>query len=255
MERMILGARGGLTATALCLSLWAQPLWALQKNQPEMLEYRVHYGLIHAGTAKMRYTPVAEGKGYGLNITVRDSTILIDLHNHYTMQGQHKPQAFTSSSYHAVQQENDYRADKVVVFDSTRKHMRYTNRRDASDAVAPQRWDGKMRDVFSQLYAMRLEGLAPLKKTRRVQVMGVKRPFTLVQGAAVAVPKTSNQWHILLQAEEDGKLSRDSWRITVREEADKTLTPIKIQAQTRFGTFSAVLKEPARDTTMKDRPR
>jgi Protein of unknown function (DUF3108) len=241
MKKYFAPLGGGLAATAV----WAVigvPVWALSLNAPETLSYRVHYGLINAGTATMTYTP--SGAGYGLNIGVRDSTILIDLNNQYSMQGTHKPQPFTSSSYHAVQKENDYRADKVVVFDAARKQLRYTNRRDANDTVAPQKWDGRMRDVFSQLYAMRREGLAPLKQARRVPVMGVKRPFTLVQSVAVAVPNTTNQWHVLLQAEENGKLSRDTWRITLREEADKTITPIKIQAQTRFGTFSAVLKEP-----------
>ena len=237
---------GGLTATIMASTLLAAPVWALQKTAPEMLEYRVHYGLITAGTAKMAYTPSTDAKSYALTITVRDSTVLIDLNNRYTMQGKHTPQAFTSSSYHAVQKENSYRADKVVVFDSARKQMRYTNRRDANDKAPPQKWNGRTRDVFSQLYAMRLEGLAPLKSTRRIEVMGVKKPFTLVQSAATAVPKTTNQWQVLLQEEENGKLSKETWRITVREEADKTLTPIKIQAQTRFGTFSAVLKEPTK---------
>jgi Protein of unknown function (DUF3108) len=241
MKKFFAPLYGGLAATAMAVAV-STSAWAFSLNTPESLTYRVHYGLIHAGNATMTYVPSA--KGYTLNIGVRDSTVLIDLNNRYTMQGTHKPQPFTSSSYHAVQKENDYRADKVVVFDAGRKHMRYTNRRDANDTVAPQKWDGKMRDVFAQLYAMRTEGLAPLKKARRVAVMGVKEPFTLVQSAAVAVPNTTNQWQVKLQAEEDGKLSRDTWRITVREEADKSLTPVKIQAQTRFGTFSAALKEP-----------
>lgn len=240
----IIALRGCLAATLLGGALLALPALALNKTQPEVLEYRVHYGLINAGTAKMVYTPSSDAKRYTLEITVRDSTVLIDLNNRYSMQGTHTPQVFTSSSYHALQKENNYRADKVVVFDTARKQMRYTNRRDANDKVAPQTWDGRTRDVFAQLYAMRLEGIAPLKTARRVQVMGVKRPFTLVQSAAVAVSKTNNQWQVQLQAEENGKLSKDTWRITVREETDKTLTPIKILAQTRFGTFAAALKEP-----------
>lgn len=243
MKRNFAAVRGGLMVTALMLASAVHPIWAFDKTKPEVLEYRVYYGLISAGNARMVYTPNPNGKSYALDVGVKDSTFLIDLENRYSMLGNHAAQPFTSATYHAMQHENDYRADKVLVFDKTKKHMRYTNRRDASDVVASLPWNGRTRDVFSQLYAMRLEGLSPLKTPRRIAVMGVKRPFTLVQSAAKPVEGEKGLWQVVLQAEEEGKLSRDSWRIAVREEADKTLTPIKIQAQTRFGTFSAALKQ------------
>lgn len=233
-----------LFATLLLAMGGAFSAQAWQLSQTEVLNYRVTWGPLTMGKASLAYSP--NSQGYGLEIRLKDSSSLINLQSLYTVQGRHVPKPFTSGLYHARQQENDYRADKVVTFDGAKRRITYTNNLDASDQAASTPWDGQLRDVFSQLYAMRRQTLAAYSKLQELQVMGTKRPFTLVQGAAQSFPQAKNerpQARITLRSrKEDGRLAKDVWQITLREELDGTLTPIVVQAQTRFGTFVATLK-------------
>lgn len=223
---------------------WATPVQAWQLSQTEVLNYRVTWGPLTMGKASLAYSP--NGQGYGLDVRLKDSSSLLDLQSRYTVQGRHMPKPFTSGLYHARQQENDYRADKVVTFDGTKRQITYTNNLDASDKAAPTAWNGQLRDVFSQLYAMRRQTLAAYSKPQELQVMGTKRPFMLVQSAAQILPQAKNERPrarvTLRSRKDDGSLAKDVWQITLREELDGTLTPVVVQAQTRFGTFVATLK-------------
>jgi hypothetical protein len=227
------------------------PAYAFNPSATEVLSYRISYGPLNAGKATLTYYPTSGTVPYSIEVAVKDSTSLIDFSSRYFMQGRHTPQPFTSATYHARQQENDYRADKLVVFDGNKKQITYTNNRDASDKAPPVKWDGQLRDVFSQLYALRLGGMAPLMRGQELNVMGTKRPFTLLQMAPIKVasaehknaPKARPQWRlVLVEREENGSLGKERWIITVREETDKTLTPLRIEAQTKFGTFTAALR-------------
>lgn len=233
---------------ALWIGVVTAPL-AFQLSQTEVLNYRVAWGPITVGKASLAYTPPTSARGdYGIQVLLNDSSNLVNLNSSYQMAGRHSPRPFTSARYHAQQQENDYRADKVVVFNSAARTITYTNQRDASDTTPPITWDGRLRDVFSQLYAMRIGGLAVLQPGQELSVMGTKRPFTLVQSALVALPIAKGKaplYRVVLRTrKEDGSLHRDRWQITLRQEADGTLTPIVIEAGTRFGTFTATLRGP-----------
>lgn len=217
---------------------------AWQLSQTEVLNYRVTWGPLTMGKASLAYSPTAQG--YALEIRLKDSSSLINLQSLYTVQGGHVPQPFTSRRYHAQQQENDYRADKVVEFNGTTRRISYINTLDANDKAPPVVWDGKLRDVFSQLYAMRRQPLSAYAKPQELQVMGTKRPFTLLQGAAQPLPQAKGERPrarvTLRNRKEDGSLAKDVWQVTLREEADGLLTPVVVQAQTKFGTFTARLK-------------
>ena len=221
--------------------------FAWQPNQPETLNYRVYWGPLNVGKATLAYHAVSGSAPYSITVAMKDSTALVDFDSRWSITGTHASKPFIPQRYHALQKENDYRADKMVVFDAAKKTISYTNARDANDKIPPLAWDGTRRDVFSQLYHLRLGGLAPLKHGQEVKVMGTKRPITLVQMAPTALPKAKSAdaqlWRIpLFYREEGGKIGKERWQITVREEADQSLTPVKLEAQTKFGVFSAVLK-------------
>ena len=236
----------GIVATVAGIVLPALAL-AWQPSQAETLNYRVYWGPLTVGKATLAYHTVSGSAPYSLSVVMKDSTALVDFNSRWSITGTHAPKLFTPHRYHALQKENDYRADKTVMFDAATKTIGYTNARDANDKVAPLAWDGTMRDVFSQLYALRLGGMAPLKQGQEMQVMGTKRPFTLVQMAPTALPKAKSTdaqlWRVpLFYREEGSKIGKERWQITVREEADGSLLPVRLEAQTKFGVFSAVLK-------------
>lgn len=235
------------TVVALISLSFALPVWAWQPTQAETLAYKVSWGPLQVGKAWLTYSPPPQAGGaYTIQVAMKDNTALIDMDSRWTVLGTHSPAPFTPQSYHAVQKENEYRADKWVVFDAAKKEMRYTNVRNKNDKITPQAWDGQLKDVFSQLYALRLGGLEPLKRGKETQVMGTKHPFTLVQQAPVkltpATPNAPTLWRIpLFSREANGKIGKEKWVVTVREDGG-TLLPVKMEAQTKFGVFVATLR-------------
>ncbi len=234
----------GLLATVLLAGLAPQPAQAWQISQTEVLRYRVAWGPIGVGNASFAYSPTPSG--YTIEVRLKDNSALVDLQSTYVVQGRHQPRPFTSALYHARQRENDYRADKVVRFDGAKRQIFYTNNLSAADTAPPLRWNGQMRDVFSQLYALRLTPVATLRQGQELQVMGTKRPFTLLQSAPTLLPAQAGQrprYVVQLRSrKEDGTLAKDTWRVTLREEPDASFTPVRIEAQTKFGTFTATLR-------------
>lgn len=220
----------------------------------ETLSYAVWWGPVQVGEATLTYTPQGlpgtATFGYVLDAQVWDTTPLITLRNAWRAQGLHSTKVrFSSRSYSALQQENDYRADKLVTFNPKTRKITYLNRRDATDTMPPLKWQpGKassLRDAFSTVYAWRVGSAAALQKPATQQVMGLKRPFKLVRSAAVSstitVRNQSVNAHLVTLAltNDDGTPSRDLWRFWLS--ADAALTPLKIQAKNKFGTFTAIL--------------
>jgi hypothetical protein len=242
MKKFIKAGACGIWVTLGIALVWPAHAW--QVSQSEVLNYRVAWGPVNVGKASLAYAPTPQG--YQIEVRLKDSSALVDLQSVYLVQGRHTPKAFTSGRYHAKQRENDYRADKVVRFDGKTRQITYTNNLDASDKADPIAWNGQLRDVFSQLYALRLSSLADLLKGQELQVMGTKRTFTLLQQAPqkLAVGKNERPRYrtTLRSKKEDGSLAKDVWVVTLREELDASLTPVLIEAQTKFGTFTATLR-------------
>lgn len=238
----------------LILALWllgtAGSAWAFDVGQHEVLRYTVQWGFLTAGKADIEYTPGVEKNGltpYVLEVRVQDSSILLDMQDSWRSEGHHSAaRPFVPDRYVVVQHENSYRADKVMTFDAVKKQVTYQNRLHDYDKADPVPWEGMMRDAMSAVYSWRLKGAEALGQADRVEVMGVKRPFTLVKGAAkkeqiVLKGKSVEVWSVPFATEVDGKASRDSWVVQLRDDA--VLTPVRIVARNKFGTFRAVLKE------------
>jgi hypothetical protein len=223
--------------------------WAWDPSQPETLQFRVAWGPLSVGKATLHYQPPKISKGpYTIEITAKDSSALIDMNNRWTAVGIHpnakKSDYFSSRSYHALQHENDYRADKIVTFNYTSKTIVYHNRRDPHDTTLPIVWDGQMRDVLSALYTLRNTSLVDLKKSGETRVMGPKRPFVLIRSSAnsetlVLGNRSIPVWRIQLSTRDDtGKAGKGKWIVKMQQNG-RGMIPLQIIAQTKFGTFTA----------------
>lgn len=221
---------------------------AFDMRESESLRYKVSWGPLNVGRAELDYVPQKSSKGleYALRAKVKDESALLDMDDLWQSKGVHGKNAFTPSLYEALQKENSYRADKRVTFDAKDGKILYLNRRDAHDVVEPRVWDGAMRDALSAIYAWRLVEIKELQKSAKVEVMGVKRPFTLMRAPArkeevMMSNKKVTVWSVDLTTAVDGKLSKDNWTVMLRD--DGKLTPVMVVARTKFGTFRATLKE------------
>lgn len=240
------------TFASVCLSLFASMAFAWTPLEPETLNFRVSWGPLNVGKATFRYLPPpAPHKPYTITVTARDTSALMEMDNRWEATGIHpharKGTFFASRSYHALQKENDYRADKIVTFNTTSKTIVYTNNRDASDVAPPVPWDGNMRDVLSALYDMRTLSANDLATGGTLRVMGPKRPFNLIRSAAISetlilqgIPTAV--WRVSLKTQDiNGKFGKGAWIVKLQQNANM-LTPVQIIAQTAFGTFTATRK-------------
>lgn len=221
---------------------------AFDMRRAEVLNYQVSWGPLSVGRAELMYMPEKspESDGYSIRARVRDDSALLELDDVWQSRGHHQKTFFTPSTYEALQRENSYRADKLVSFDAKAKAVTYLNRRSEHDKIAPLAWDGAMRDPLSAVYAWRLDSVQEMRQPSTIEVMGVKRPFTLIKQAARRetfsyAGKKVDVWSVDLNTSVDGKLSKDSWTIKLRD--DGRLTPIVVVARTKFGTFRATLEE------------
>lgn len=219
---------------------------AFDLGSGEVLRYDVYWGPLRMGRAQLEYVPqgqFADSTSYVLSGRAWDQSSLIDLDDSWRTTGTHSAKkAFVPSTFDAVQKENKYRADKQLVFDAKKKVIRYTNRRDANDKVAPLVWKGE-RDVLSALYSWRVDGEAELARGGTLPVIGVKRGFVLtkqpatketvmVRGEDVPV------WRVNITAQTPGKDDAQTWIVRLRRDA--TLAPVQAIVQTKFGTFKLV---------------
>lgn len=219
---------------------------AFDLGKPENLRYGVYWGPLKAGKATLDYATGPDGF-YSLVVRAKDSIAFLDFNDVWQAEGHHtRALPFVSGVYQAQQRENDYRADKVVVFDAVSKTITYTNRRDSSDKEPVLAWKNNMRDALSAVYAWRLGGVAEIQRGGALDVMGLKRPFTLAKQPGVRERVVQNGkevavWRVDMTMSVAGKPSKDRWIIRLRDDA--SLVPVEIVAINRFGSFKAILEE------------
>lgn len=228
------------------IGLWllgTAPVAALDVAKPEMLNFRVYWGPLRVGDAQLSYAP--QGKTYSLTASMKDDSALIDLHDTWQSQGQHRGgKVFLPDSYHVVQAENDYRADKTMTFDRKAGKVIYKNNRDASDVAEPLPLEGA-RDVLATVYAWRVAGMTELGQAARVPVVSLKKTMTLHRSAGVRESvrldgRDVPAWRVDMRSETNGKPGKDSWSVYVSDSPE--MVPLKIVAKTKFGTFRALRK-------------
>lgn len=233
------------------LGLWlvgiGQP-FAIDVKTPETLNYRVYWGLLRVGDARITYTPTSNT--YVLRAVVKDSSSLVDLDDSWESRGVHTPKrAFVPSTYHVKQAENSYRADKAMAFDYVAKRVTFTNNLDSSDKAEPmvlQGGNAAARDVLSTVFAWRAGGVDEVQKPARTEVVNLKKLIILQREAGVRTTlKLGNRehkvWRVRLTTIKGDKPAKDSWIVYLRDDAG--LTPLQIIAATKFGTFRATLAE------------
>lgn len=219
------------------------PLAAMDITQPETLRYRLYWGPLTVGYAQLEYVP--QGDRYRVKAEVKDDSRLIDLHDVWQVEGQHTAKrAFVPEVYKVKQAENNYRADKAMVFDRKAGQVVYTNYLDPSDTAEPLVL-GEARDVLSTVYAWRQASDAEIGKAERLPMVSLKREIVLTRTAGEKVRlnvagKPVAAWKVTMRVIKNGKPSKDVWTVYVSDEVQRT--PLEISAATKFGTFRAVLK-------------
>jgi hypothetical protein len=234
----------GCTSAALA----GEPAPSPWTASPETLTYDVGWGPLPLGRATLAYQP--EGAAYGLTAHVEDSSIFIDLDDTWHAAG--KANGWASQAYTAKQKENDYRADKRVTFrygkkgvasGGTATYENFIGQEPSQTIVLP----AGARDVLSTLYNLRAQGLSALQQPRQVPVMGLKRVGLLdIRPVVVAPGREAGEtpvWllEMLFDNQNPAKPRTDTWKIWLAD--DGRLTPIKIEAKVKLGTFTARLRK------------
>jgi hypothetical protein len=218
----------------------------------ESLSYRVSWGPLSVGNATITHQPgstTGSTTPYTLTAEVNDNTILINLHNIWVAQGIHQPgRTFQSRTYRSTQTENDYRAKKLLTFTpgpGKKQTITYVNELSPAD-VEPPLVTTPLRDVLSTLFVLRAQGIAAVAQGTSLTVMGTKRPFNLVVSPPVSSTIVLNNqrmpvWQVNLRTVTPGKPSTDIWTIALAQ--TPALTPVRIVANTKFGSFTATIKK------------
>ena len=208
---------------------------------PERLAYDVGWGPLSLGTAWLTYAPGAKG-AYSLEAHVKDSSMFITLDDTWRAEGAQGKDGWASKTYTAKQRENDYRADKLVTFSPGKAvYENFIGREPSQTIVLPP----GTRDVLSTLYNLRAKGLGELQQPHTVPVMGLKRVGLLEMKPAVLTPGhlagETPVWllEMLFHNQDPRKPRTDRWTIWLAD--DGRLTPLKIEAKVKLGTFTAKL--------------
>lgn len=228
-------------------ALWLIALWLgcipygmAWQNQPETLVFNVRWGPLALGKAALAFTP-GKFENYALEARVRDASSLMDINDTWRTEGVWREGRWQPRFHHAVQHENDYRADKVITFKGNK--ALYVNKRGGEPDLTIDLPEGA-RDALSTLYDLRAQGLAVLPIGRTVQVMGIKKAFPLEIKPAVGEQMVNGKptlWRVDMYAHNPDKQRMDRWRIWLRNEPN--LTPVRIEARVKIGTLTAVLDE------------
>ena len=220
----------------------------------ERLHYSVRYGVIRAGEAEVlfRAHPFKEGtvlQPYEIIARAWTKSSLFHLKERLRVDGNHVAgQSFMPKTYHQMQQENDFKADKWVMFDHshTPAQATYDNRR---NDIAPETFEiePEARDMLSALFYLRgsVEDLnvgeikIPVVSLHRTYDMTVRisEPELLKtkSGQKIAVRKVRPH---LVETSGGGKV-KDDWVLTITD--DSRRLPVMIELKSKFGTFRATL--------------
>ena len=229
--------------------IWVMALWlgcipvtfgAGWQAAPEVLVYKVSWGMVSLGKAVLAYTP-GRFENYALEARVKDNIALMEIDDLWRTEGVFREGRWQPRFHHMLQKENDYRADKVLTFKGNK--VVYTNRRGGEPPLTVALPDGA-RDGLSTLYDLRAQGVDVLHVGRTVQVMGTKKVFPLEIKPAVGeklVKGVPTLWRVDMYAHDVEKKRMDRWRLWLRNDA--TLTPVRIEARVKIGTLLAVLDE------------
>lgn len=234
MKTYILMALVWLGCT-LAAPVSATPAWM---SAAEHLNYTVSWGVMTLGKATLSYTP-EDTNGYTLGARVKDSSMLIDLEDEWKAHGRMANGIFQPSVYTAKQKENDYRADKRVTFtDGTAVYENLISSEPKVTVTLPE----GAKDALSTLYTLRAMGPEALRKGHNLPVMGLKQVNMLAVRPAVAAEQQGGMttlWRVDMFLTHKGRTER--WRLWLRN--NENLTPVKIEAKLKLGTFTATLKQ------------
>lgn len=209
-------------------STWSAP-WTEAR---ETLTYNVRWGPVNLGKATLYYINGQKG-AYAIEARVKDEAPFIAIDDRWRAEGQ---KDWTPSIYTATLRENDYHANKRITFKNNSALFQNLSSTTEPDQTIPLK--PGTQDVLSALYGLRASGLDNLKKGRTINVLGLKKPFSIDVKPAV-FEKDTQSWKVEMFALGDKRMDR--WRIWLKNTAD--LTPTRIEARVKLGTFVATLKE------------
>lgn len=217
---------------------WAAPWW----EGRERLDYAVAWSGLSVGKAQLTYAAGAKG-AYGIDVGVKDDSIFMTLVDSWHVRG---GPDWTSQTWEAVQRENSYRAHKRLTFGKPAAgKVTFENLKSPAEPVEVVDVGVGARDVMSALYAWRAEGPAGLKVPRTRVVVAGKRPVDLTVSKGVPVPmalaggQKVTAMRVEMQVPRRKGKGVDTWTVWVTDDAE--MVPLKIEAQLKFGTFTATL--------------
>ncbi|MFZ2620693.1 MAG: DUF3108 domain-containing protein [Alphaproteobacteria bacterium] len=230
---------------------WAEADWF---TQGERLQYDITWKFLHAGKAEVLYRPEGQADAAGdaatYSIVARAWTTLYypKLLERLRVSGSLNPETpFRPTEFEQMQVENNYKADKITVFDYAKGEARYDNLRNKAKGEGQQvlEINSQVRDILSTLYFMRkaADWNTPFAA---VPILNLDRPYVLrVEVGAPEFMRTKTGKLTVRRVQPyltpvgDGKKPKDQWTLWVTDDARRI--PLRIDLVSRFGTFSATL--------------
>jgi hypothetical protein len=217
----------------------------------ERLTFDINWSFLHVGQAEL----LLKNNQHDYEIIGRawtDNTYnsLYTLRDRIHIQGKHfKDQPFLTSSYRAQLNENDYRADKLVIFDHQEKVSTYTNQHKKS---LPTEHDIELytRDMVSALYALRkMKQKLKVGDAYTLPVMHYDRRYTYTLRVlekerikTLLGEKEVFEIHPTLNRD-DGKNKKRKDKLRLWVTADGKFVPVKIEIKLKIGSFRAMLRK------------
>lgn len=253
-ERPVRMIAKALFTLAITLCSWGQSAVADDWYQAgEVLTFNVSYRMgffdISAGQAELHYAP---GTDHRYTLTARawnrDGVKgIIQMRDRIVAKGQHgSAQSFLTDTYTLRLNENDYKADKLVIFDRKNATTSYTNRRAPNEPAKVQPLKDHARDLFSALYSLRMSAVEtdtgkvytlPIREldralTLQVKVLGHERLETKAG--------TFNALHVQ-PVTMDGPDGRKKDRLHIWVTDDARHMPLRIELRMALGAFTGEL--------------
>ncbi len=221
------------------------PVW---QQKGENLHYNIYLTFIKAGEAELIYTPNKE-QNYTIQSnawTTSGIKSFFKLKDTITIQGKHTIHTgFLPNSYTLKLAENDYRADKNVIYNRGNREVIYTN---VWGKQAPRSFsvEANTRDMISALYFLRsIKGDAKVGDKFSLPVFDLDKPYLMVVKVLSKEDVEINGHEVstlhiqpVLKGVSEKRTS-DKWHIWVTD--DGNFTPVKIKVKMKVGSFKAVL--------------